>query len=143
MLFLSARSTQRLRLGFVRAFPYFPVSRFQRKDCRGCGCAILGLPGRLISQFFASFLAIPPGSWGNLKWVAVCWFCWCFAGSLLVLPGFSWVFITSQRRFCQRGVQSSARKKNGALSSSLGKRRPTAPGFPPEMISRKGDPDLF
>ncbi len=41
MLFLSSRSTQRSRLGFVRAFPHFPVPRFQRKGCRGCGCASL------------------------------------------------------------------------------------------------------
>ena len=43
------------RHDITRAFPYFPVSRFQTKDCRGCGCAILELAGQFIFQFLASF----------------------------------------------------------------------------------------
>ena len=66
-------------------------------------------------------------------------FCWF----PLVLPGLGWVFITSQRRCCQRGVQSSTRKKTGALGSSLGKGRPTAPGFPPENDLAQGRPRPF
>ncbi len=98
-------------------------------------------------------------------------FCWVFVGScwfILGFAGFSWFFITSQRRFCQRGnrgkrfhlvwvgfsvphsddvcqrgVQSSTRKKTGALGSSLGKGRPTAPGFPPENDLAQGGPRPF